>query len=115
MGWLLIPAELMIGFFRGAAMTLTYSYAVDSSEKYAEVQEETTGSYKPIEIDKTQKSAKVRDFLFALEGVGRGAGYIIGPGIKKSYIYVDKLYMYCIQFMYIIIHVVQHMKVDRIA
>lgn len=61
-------------------MTLAYSYAVDSSTKYSELQESSAG-YKPIETNNAKKSAKIRDFLFALEGVGRGAGFVIGPGI----------------------------------
>ncbi len=82
-GWLLIPAELLIGFFRGAALTLTYSYAVHSSTKYCELQQEASPGYKPIDTNNannTKNSAKIRDFLFALEGVGRGVGYVIGPG-----------------------------------
>ncbi len=80
MSWLLIIAELLIGFFRGAALTLSYSYAVDSSKTYSELQQQS--GYKPIiEMSDAKKSAKIRDLLFAIEGVGRGVGFIVGPGM----------------------------------
>lgn len=86
-GWLLIIAEFFVGFFKGAAITLSYSYAIDSSIKYYELEQEralnaeTEDEYKGVK-QKVKDSHKLRDLLFAIEGIGRGAGYIIGPGIK---------------------------------
>lgn len=110
MSWLLIISELLIGFFRGAAMTLSYSYAVDSSNTYSELQQQRSG-YKPIiEISNAKKSAKIRDLLFAIEGVGRGVGFIIGPSMFTMDVcvfYRRTVHMYiytCCAYVYTCFH-----------
>ncbi len=78
--WCLLVAELFIGFYIGSYMTLSYSYSIDSSVEYTELVEQENNKTTHSE----RESFKMRDLLFAIEGVGRGVGFVIGPGI---YIY----------------------------
>ncbi len=78
--WCLLVAELLIGFFFGSYLTLSYSYSIDSSVEYTELEQENNKT-----THSESESFKMRDLLFAIEGVGRGVGSVIGPGTYYSY------------------------------
>ncbi len=73
--WCLLVAQLLIGFFIGAYLTLSYSYSIHSSVEYTELEQENNKT-----THSESESFKIRDLLFAIEGVGRGVGSVIGPG-----------------------------------
>ena len=57
-------------------MTLSYSYSIDSSVEYSQLQQENNKT-----THSERESSKMRDLLFGIEGIGRGVEYFIGPGI----------------------------------
>ena len=69
--WMLMVAQFLVGHFLGSNIALSYSYASKSSVEYVHLKE---GRFNE------EKSAKIRDLLFAVEGVGGGVGFFIGPG-----------------------------------
>ncbi len=64
----------MSGYFLGAVLNLGFSYLSVTSVQYIKLQEE-----RGIEVD--EKSAfKLRNTLFAMNGIALSIGYFIGPG-----------------------------------
>ena len=73
-GWLIMLSKIMSGYFLGADLTLGFSYLSVTSVQYIKVQEE-----RGIKVD--EKSAfKLRNTLFAMNGIAFSIGYFIGPG-----------------------------------
>ncbi|XP_064399677.1 uncharacterized protein LOC135346102 isoform X2 [Halichondria panicea] len=85
--WHLLVAELLIGLYLGSYLTLSYSYSIDSSVEYSQLQQENNKT-----THSERESSKMRDLLFGIEGMGHGIGYFIGPGIGvlMSYFNVDQ-------------------------
>ena len=73
-GWLIMLSKIMSGYFLGAVLNLGFSYLSVTSVQYIKLQEE-----RGIEVD--EKSAfKLRNTLFAMNGIALSIGYFIGPG-----------------------------------
>ena len=77
--WLLLVAELLIGLYLGSYLTLSYSYSIDSSVEYSQLQQENNKT-----THSERESSKMRDLLFGIEGMGRGVGFFLGPGSYKG-------------------------------
>ncbi|XP_064390131.1 uncharacterized protein LOC135338046 isoform X2 [Halichondria panicea] len=73
-GWLIMLSKILSGYFLGADLTLGFSYLSVTSVQYIEVQKE-----RGVKVG--DKSAfKLRNTLFAINGIAFSIGYFIGPG-----------------------------------
>ena len=80
-GWHLLVSQALVGYFIGAQVTLSFSYANDSSATYAELIRERDNLDKVDEVHRT----RIRDLLYTLITVGNVLGYYVGPG-KFAYL-----------------------------
>ena len=84
--WHLLVAELIIGLYLGSYLTLSYSYSINSSVEYSQLQQENNKT-----THSERESSKMRDLLFGIEGMGRGIGFFIGPGSYEGLALLNKL------------------------
>ncbi len=81
-GWVLMVGMFLAGYYLGAQITLSMTYATELSGKYVTL----TNKEKNDCIDYEKKVVKTRNFLFAIHSIGYSIGYVVGPGEPLNYL-----------------------------
>ncbi len=75
-GWVLMVGMFLAGYYLGAQITLSMTYATELSVNYVNLLE---GKNTKEDFDYQTKVVRTRNFLYAIHSIGFSIGYTAGP------------------------------------